>query len=314
MTAYFLRRLLMLVPIVIIVSFGVASLMRLVHGDPASLALGEGASDADRAAFNQAYHLDDPLPVQYVRWWGDVFQGNLGTSVVSRTNVTEELQRRLPVTIELLVLATLMTAVIGIAFGVVSALKQNSPVDYSVRMFSMLGLSIPSFWLGTLALVMPAIWWGYLPPLQKISLMTDPIRNLQQYWLPALTMAVGSSAIVMRIARSSVLEVMRNDYIRTARAKGLRSKVILWRHALKNAIIPVITLLGLQVAALIGGTVIIESIFNLQGLGTFLINSIQARDYPSVQGLVLFFAVTTIVVNLLVDMSYALFDPRIRYS
>jgi len=313
-TAYFFRRLLLLIPLVILVTFGVASLMRMVHGDPATLALGEGATPQDIQTFRHAYHLDDPLPVQYLRWWGDVFHGNLGTSVVSRTNVTLELQHRLPVTLELLILSTLMTAVIGISFGVVSALQQNSPMDYMVRLFSILGLSIPSFWLGTLVIVLPAIWWGYLPPLQRINLMDSPIRNLQQYWLPSLVLAIGGSAIVMRIARSSLLEVMRNDFIRTARAKGLRSNVVLYRHALKNAIIPVVTILGLQVAALIGGTVIIESIFNLQGVGTYMINSINARDYPSVQGMVLFFAVVIIVVNLIVDMSYALFDPRIRYS
>lgn len=314
MTAYLFRRLLLLIPLVILVTFGVASLMRLVNGDPATLALGEGATPQDIQAFRHAYHLDDPLPVQYLRWWGDVFHGNLGTSVVSRTNVTIELRHRLPVTLELLILSTLMTALIGISFGVVSALRQNSPLDYIVRLFSILGLSIPSFWLGTLVIVLPAIWWGYLPPLQRINLTDSPLRNLQQYWLPSFVMAIGGSAIVMRIARSSLLEVMRNDFIRTARAKGLRSNIVLYRHALKNAIIPVVTILGLQVAALIGGTVIIESIFNLQGVGTFMINSINARDYPSVQGMVLFFAVVIIIVNLAVDMSYAFFDPRIRYS
>jgi peptide/nickel transport system permease protein len=314
MATYTLRRLLLIVPVVFLVTVGVSALMRLVPGDPATQALGQQATDEDRQRFREAYHLDDPFFVQYFNWWGDVFQGNLGTSVVQRTNVTEELKTKLPSTLELLVLSVFFTLLIGIPAGILSALRQNSPIDYGVRFMSILGLSIPSFWLGTLVIVMPAIWWDYLPPLTRVGIMENPLRNLQQYSLPALVIAVASSAGIMRLTRSSVLEVLRNDYIRTAWAKGLTQRVIVVRHVLKNAMIPVITVLGLQVAALVGGAVIIEVIFNLPGLGTLFINSIVYRDYPVIQGLVLFLATIFLLTNLLVDLSYGLLDPRIRYS
>jgi peptide/nickel transport system permease protein len=314
MTTYAIRRLLLTLPVALLVTLGVAGLMRLVPGDPATQALGQQATNADREKFREAYHLNDPFPVQYVDWWRDVFHGNLGTSVVQRTNVTSELKNKLPSTLELLVLSVILTALIGIPFGVISAVRQNSLLDYGIRFVSILGLSIPSFWLGTLLIVMPSIWWGYLPPLSKVSLFEDPLKNLQQYSLPSLTLAVGSSAGIMRLSRSSVLEVMRNDYIRTARAKGLAGRVVILRHVLKNAMIPVITVLGLQVAALIGGAVIVETIFNLQGVGLLFINSIVYRDYPVIQGLVLFIAVMFLLINLAVDLSYGLLDPRIRYS
>jgi len=183
-----------------------------------------------------------------------------------------------------------------------------------IRLFSIGGLSIPSFWLGTLVLILPAIWWDYLPPIGKVGFIDSPARNLQQYVPAALTLAIGGAAGVMRLTRSSVLEVLRNDYIRTAFSKGLRERVIVTRHVLKNALIPVITVLGLQTAALVGGAVIIETIFNLPGVGLYLISSIMYRDYPSIQGIVLVLAVVFLVLNLLVDLSYGLLDPRIRFS
>lgn len=303
-----------MVPLIIIVTFAVATMMRLVDGDPATIALGENATEEDREVFRETYHLNDPLPVQYFRWWGDVLQGNLGSSIAQKTNVTDELQARLPITLELLVLSMLMTSAIGVSLGIISAFRQNSAPDYIVRMMSILGLSIPSFWLATLAIILPAIWWGYLPPLSRTPLTEDPLQNLQQYLLPAFVLSISASAIVMRLTRSSMLEVLRHDYIRTARAKGLSQGKILMRHALKNALIPVITVLGLQIIGLMGGSVIIESVFNLQGIGSFFINAINVRDYPSVQGMVLFFAVTAMLVNLIIDTSYAFLDPRIRLS
>jgi peptide/nickel transport system permease protein len=314
MRAYAIRRLLLMVPLLLLVTFAVASLMRLVPGDPATLALGESASKADLVRFRAAYHLNDPLPVQYLHWWSDTLHGNLGKSVVQRTTVTKELRNRLPSTLELVVLSMALTVLIGVPFGIISAVKQYSVLDYGIRLLSIGGLSVPSFWLGTLVLLLPAIWWGYLPPLTKVALTRDPARNLQQYALPSLTLAIGASAVVMRLTRSAVLEVLRNDYVRTARAKGLRERVVIQRHVIKNSLIPVITVIGLQVAGLIGGSVIIESIFNLPGVGVFFINSITARDYPSIQGMVLFFAVTFMLVNLTVDLCYGVLDPRIRYT
>jgi len=314
MRTYALRRLLLMVPVIILVTILVASMMRLVPGDPAALALGQAATEADREKFREAYHLNDSLPVQYVRWWSDVFQGDLGKSVVHRTTVTDELRTRLPSTIELLLYSLFLTIIVGVPFGVLSAIRQNSPPDYLIRFLSIAGLSIPSFWLGRLLLTLPAIWWDYLPPLGKVGITDDPLKNLEQYLLPSITLAAGASAGIMRLTRSSVLEIMRNDYIRTARAKGLNERTVIWRHVLKNAFIPVVTVLGLQAAALIGGAVIIETIFNLQGVGLLFISSIFNRDYPVIQGLVLFLSVIFLTINLLVDLSYGLLDPRIRYS
>ena len=313
MGRYAMRRLLVMIPVILLVTIGVAGMMRLVPGDPATLALGQQATEEDRDRFREKYHLNDPFIVQYVNWWGDVAQGNLGTSVVQRTNVTDELKDKLPSTLELLILGTFFTIIIGVPLGVVSALKQNSILDYFIRFLSILGLSVPSFWLATLVIVLPARWWGYLPPLSKVEFWDDPLRNLQQYSVPALVIAIAASAGIMRLTRSSVLEVMRNDYIRTARAKGLRERLVVVRHVLRNAMIPVVTVIGLQIAALVGGAVIIEIVFNLQGIGFLFINSIIYRDYPVIQGLVLFLATIFLLINLAVDLSYGLLDPRIQY-
>lgn len=315
MRRYIIRRLILMIPVVLIITFAIASLMRAVPGDPATLALGQEATEADRERFREAYHLNDPLPVQYVRWWGDVLlRGDLGKSVVQRTNVTAELRSRLPSTLEMLIFAVILTALIGIPFGVMSALKRNSAVDYGLRLFSIGGLSIPGFWLGTLLLILPAIWWDYLPPIGKVKFNEDPLRNLEQYILPSLTLAIGSSAGIMRLTRSAVLEVLRNDYVRTAYAKGLRERIVVVRHVLKNALIPVVTVLGLQMANLMGGAIITETIFNLPGVGLLFIQAIFTRDYPVIQGLVFFLALVFVFTNLLVDLSYAWLDPRIRYS
>jgi peptide/nickel transport system permease protein len=314
MRRYIARRLLLIVPVLLMITLAVALLMRLVPGDPATLALGQAATPADRQAFRHAYHLDESIPVQYVHWWQGVLEGNLGSSVVHRTTVTAELRTRLPSTLELLVLGVIFTTIIGVPAGVISAVKQNSPLDVTARLLSICGQSVPNFWLGTLALIMPAIWWNYLPPITKVSLTTHPLQNLQQYALPAFVLAVGSASGIMRLTRSAVLDVLGNDYVRTARAKGLSGGVVVMRHVLKNSMIPVITVLGLQVAALFGGAVILETIFNLQGIGLLFIDSIGTRDYPVIQGLVFFLAVMFLLVNLVVDLSYAWFDPRIRYG
>ena len=314
MRRYIIRRLLLTIPVILLITLLVAALMRLVPGDPATLALGQSATEEDRAAFRRAYHLDDPILVQYARWWGDVLRGDLGRSVVQRTDVTSELRARLPSTLEILLLAVFFTVLIGVPLGILSAIARNSPLDYGMRLLSIGGLSIPSFWLGTLALLMPAIWWDYLPPIGKVSFFDNPKQNLEQYLVPSLVLAIGGSAGLMRLTRSAVLEVLRNDYVRTAYAKGLRQRIVVIRHVLKNALIPVVTVIGLQVAALIGGGVIIETIFNLPGVGLLFIASITARDYPVIQGLVLFFAVFFLLINLVTDLSYALLDPRIRYT
>jgi peptide/nickel transport system permease protein len=315
MARYVVRRVLLLVPSIIIITFAVASLMRVVPGDPATLALGQQATEADRDAFRDKYDLNDPLPVAYAKWWGGVFQGDLGESVRSQTNVVAELKARLPTTLEMLVLAVLFTVIVGVPAGILAGVWRGSPFDYGVRLLSVGMLSVPSFWLGTLAILLPSIWWGYLPPIGgRVGLFEDPVANLQQFWLPSLILGIGASAGIIRIARSSVLDVSRTDYVRTAYAKGLRERVVIYRHMVRNALIPVITLIGLQIAALFGGAVIIEQIFSLRGVGLLFLSSISNRDYPMVQGVVLFLATVFLLTNLLIDLSYAYIDPRIRYS
>ena len=314
MTSYIIRRLLLLIPVVIIITFGVTSLMRVVPGDPATLALGQQASEEDRERFREQYHLNDPVVVQYARWWGDVARGDLGTSVRQRTDVTAELRHRLPVTLEMLVLAVGFTVVLGIPAGVVAGIRRGSVFDYGVRLVSIAGLSIPSFWLALLFLTLPFIWFGYQPPLDRPGLFEDPLRNLERFWMPSFVLAVGAAAGVMRITRSAVLDVLRNDFVRTAYAKGLNERVVVIRHVARNAMIPVVTLFGLQIVGLFGGAVIIEQIFTLPGVGRLFLTSLINRDYPMIQGIVLFLAVVFMTINLLVDLTYAAIDPRIRYS
>jgi peptide/nickel transport system permease protein len=311
---YIVRRLLLMAPVILIITAAVTMLMRVVPGDPALVVLGQTATEEDVRAFHEVHHLDDPVIVQYLYWWGDVLRGDLGESIVTRTSVSEELKDRLPTTIEMLVLGTLLTVLIGVPAGVISAVRRNTLLDYGVRSVSVAGLSIPSFWLGTLFLLLPAIWWDYLPPIGKVDFFDDPLTNLEQFILPALVLAIGGSATVMRLTRSAVLETMRNDYVRTAYAKGLREQMVIGRHVLKNSMIPVVTVVGLEIAGLFGGAVLLEVIFNLPGVGLLFLGSITSRDYPAIQGLTLFIAVIFLLINLLIDLSYAWLDPRIRYS
>ena len=220
---------------------------------------------------------------------------------------------RLPVTFELALLAIAISSLLAILVGVISAIRQDTPIDYIVRVMSIGGLSVPEFWIATLIIVFPAIWFNYLPPMRYTPIFVDPWANLQQFGIPAFTMGVRMSAGVMRMTRSQMLEVLRQDYIRTAWAKGLRERVVIYRHALKNALIPVITMMGTQFSSLMGGTVIVESIFSLPGVGRLMLDSIQVRDYTQLQGNVLFLAIVFLTMNLIVDLTYAWLDPRINY-
>jgi peptide/nickel transport system permease protein len=242
-----------------------------------------------------------------------VVMGNLGKSLWSSTPVNEEIARRIPVTLELAILTVLVSTFIAIAFGIISATRQDTILDYLLRVLSIGGLSIPNFWVGTLLIVFPVIWFGYMAPLTYIPFDKDPAGNLRQFLVPAIALAIAQSASIMRMTRSSMLEVLRQDYVRTAWAKGLREWVVILRHALKNAMIPVITMIGTQFAYLLSGTVILESIFGLPGVGRLMLESITQRDYTLLQGNVLFIALAFLIINLLVDLSYAVLDPRIRY-
>jgi peptide/nickel transport system permease protein len=314
MTPYIVRRLLMLIPVLIGISMLVFVTIRQLPGDPAIAILGPTAQPAEIQDLRRDMRLDDPLPVQYATWLGNALRGDFGNSPKLHGPVTEEIWNRLPVTIELVVMAMFLSLVIGIPSGVLSAVKQNSPLDLAARFFNILALSIPSFWLATLLLLLPAIWWGYAPPIGYVPLWEGPRTNLEQFYMPSIALAAASAATIMRMTRSSVLEVMRADFVRTARAKGLRERNLVWTHVLKNSMVPVVSVIGLQLAILLGGQVVVEEIFQLPGVGRLLIGALANSDYLVVQAIVLYIAVAVVLVNLAVDLLYFLLDPRIKYA
>ncbi|OAI39221.1 hypothetical protein AYO38_01735 [bacterium SCGC AG-212-C10] len=309
-----MRRLLLLIPLLLGLSIVIFVVMRSLPGDPAAARLGPDARPETIAAVRAELKLDDPIPVQYLTWMKGLVRGDLGDSYLFRAPVTEQIRKRLPVTFELVVLGMLVTIVVGIPSGILSALKRNSTTDYIVRVINVLLLAVPGFWLATLMLLLPSLWWGYAPPIGYTPLWEDPLKNLEQFYMPAFALGAASAAAVMRMTRSVVLEILSMDYVRTARAKGLRQRVIIIRHVLKNAAIPVMSLIALQAAVLIGGQVVIEQIFTMPGVGRLLVESVLLRDYNVVQGVVLYIAGAVLVVNLLADISYAYLDPRIKYS
>lgn len=315
MRAYIARRLLMSVLILAIISVGVFWLLRLGPGDIAQIALGQGASQQQVEEMRDHLGLNAPTHEQYVRWMRQILTGDLGKSAVSGTPVTSELTSRLPITAELLIITILVTVTIGIPAGIVSALYRNSVTDYVARVAATVGLSVPIFWVATLVIILPSQWWGYSPPLGRtVGFFDDPLGNLRQFLPPAIILGAASASGIMRLTRSALLEVLRQDYIRTARAKGLRERFVIWRHALRNSMIPVVTVLGLQIAGLLGGTVIIEQIFTLRGLGNYIFQSIVIKDFAVVQTMALYIAVIVVLMNLTVDIMYAWLDPRIRYG
>jgi peptide/nickel transport system permease protein len=310
---YFAKRLLVAIPSLVIASLIVFTLPRLIPGDVVQLMLEEKAYARDLDELRARLGLDRPLAVQYVEWLGRVLRGDLGESLWTKRPVLEELQRRLPVTLELGFFATVFAVIIAVPVGVVSATRQDTLRDYLARSIAILGLSVPGFWLATLVIVLPAIWWGWRPLTGFTEFATDPLAHTIQFLLPAVILGIASSAALMRLARAMLLEVLRQDYIRTAWAKGLRERVVVMKHSLKNAIIPVVTVLGNQIAQIVGGTIIIEQIFGFPGMGRFLFDAINQRDYPVIQGVNLVVVSAIVLVNLTVDALYAVLDPRIRY-
>jgi len=305
----------MVIPVLLGVTLVTFFAMRVLPGDLARTTLGENATPEAVAAFREEHNLDDPLVTQYLRWVGGLLTLDLGESFRSADRpVLDEILRRIPVTFELTVVALAVSLLISFPAGIISAVKQDSIVDYISRVLSMAGLAIPSFVMGSLMITLPAIWFGWIPPLRYTGFTDNPIDNLGQMVLPAIALGLGLAGSVTRMIRSQLLEVLRQDYIRTARAKGVAGHVSVQRHALRNALIPVLTVIGLQLGVLLGGTIIIEQIFALPGLGRLMVESVNLRDYPMVQGVVVFLAFAYVVVNLLVDLSYAWLDPRIRYS
>jgi peptide/nickel transport system permease protein len=314
MRTYLLARVALLVPVLFGVSVVTFALIRLVPGDPVAVVLGPDsrARPEDIAAIRAAFGLDEPPPLQYVRWMGHVLRGDLGTSFRSGRSLTEELALRLPVTVELTVLAAVLGLVPALLVGVLAAVRRNSAADYIATMTTLVGVSVPNFLLATLLVLAFSLWLRWLPPIGYVELNKDPLGNLRTMLLPSLSLGLPFAAIMMRITRSSILEVLGQDYVRVARAKGLPSVRVLGGHVLPNAAIPVITVAGIQIARLLGGAVIVETIFGLPGIGRYVFEAIGTRDYPVVQGVTLVVALVFVLVSLIVDVLYAMVDPRLR--
>jgi peptide/nickel transport system permease protein len=316
MRTYLAKRILLIVPTLLGVASLVFVIMRVIPGDVALLILGGDSGQIDRAQLAAMHHrlgLDQSLLVQFGTWLWAVLHFDFGVSLWTGRPVVEELLVRLPISLELAILATIVAVVLAIPFGMLAAVRQDSWVDYVIRVVSIGGLAIPSFWAGILVILFLVIYFGWGPPLEFTPPWVDPWANIQQMVWPVLTVGYRYAAVTTRMTRSTLLEVMREDYIRTAWAKGLGERVVVVRHALKNAMLPVITLIGTEFAFLIGGLVVTETVFTLNGVGRFVVDAVAHRDYPVVQALVFVIAFGFVIVNLLIDLTYAWFDPRIRY-
>ena len=315
MRRYIVGRLLLMIPTLIGVAILTFVIMRAVPGD--IVALRYAGSSVPQEIIDQERHilgLDKPMWAQFVDWMTSISRFDLGQSLWTGHSVVEEVQVRVPLSIELAVLATLFAVALAIPLGVVAAVKQDSWIDYAIRVFSIGGLAMPSFWIGIMMVLITLTLWGWAPPVVFTPLFDDPVANLAGLILPAVAVGYRYSAVSMRMTRSTVLEVLREDYVRTARAKGLRETIVVVRHALRNALLPVVTVVSLEFAFLIGGLVVTEQVFNLNGIGKLLVDAVAHRDYPLIQALVLLLAAVFVLVNFVVDLVYVVLDPRIRYS
>ena len=325
MQAYIIRRVLLVIPTIFVASLIVFFAIRFIPGDVVSqMASGIGImSDMNKEEVRKRLGLDVPNFVQYGRWLGVIrdqhgsfsglFQGNLGLSLWNQLPVTGIVLKRLPLTFELALLTLTIAVLIGIPIGIYSAIRQNTMGDYTARSFSMFAIAMPDFWLGTLVIVFPSLWWGWSPPIKYIRFTQDPLQNLGQFIVPSIVLGMLMSGLVMRMTRTMMLEILRQDYIRTGWSKGLKEKVIILRHALPNALIPVVTVIGYMLPWVIGGSIITERIFGLPGLGHLLVQSINERDYTVISGITIFMALIMVLANLVIDLTYAVLDPRIRY-
>jgi peptide/nickel transport system permease protein len=314
MRQYLLKRLLLVVPTLLLVSLIIFALQRLIPGDVVVLMFEEKAYAKDLDALRAKLGLDQPLYVRYFTWLGKAVQGDLGESLWTKRPIMEEMARRLPISIELSAMAIFVALCVALPIGVLAATRQDTLKDYVARSAAIIGLSVPAFWKATLVIVLPSIWFGWAPPLQFTPWSQNPWQHLSQFILPALILGIGPAAGIMRLTRALMLEVLRQDYVRTAWSKGLRERRVVLKHAFKNAIIPVVTVVGLQIGQVASGTVIMETIFGLPGMGRFLVDAMVQRDYPVVQGVILISAAIHVFMNLLVDLTYAQLDPRIRYQ
>ncbi len=335
MRAYIIRRLLLIIPTLFILTILVFLSVRFIPGDVIDVMMSRmemyfNWDERDREVLEHKLGLNVPVHVQYGRWIGvlptpdwvtgesrynGLLQGTLGQSLLrGQEAVEEKIIGRLPVTIELGVMAIVIGLVIALPVGIYSAIRQDTAADYAGRSIAVIGLATPNFWLGIMVMIFPALWWGWSPPMELVSFTEDPLGNLGVFLIPSLILGTAMAAATMRMTRTMMLEVLRQDYIRTAWSKGLKEKVVVIRHALKNALIPVVTLIGLQLPILVGGAVIMENIFNLPGLGRLLLNALNDRDYPMVSGINLVFATGVVGINLFIDLFYAFLDPRVRYE
>ena len=318
MRAYLIRRLLAVIPTLILASMLVFVVVRIIPGDIIDLMITQhdvADEEVTRQKIEEALGLNEPIYIQYYRWVKEIIvHGSLGKSLWKDKTVIEEMVARLPVTFELGIIALTIGLSLAMPIGIYSAIRQDTAGDYIGRTIAILGVAIPGFWLGTMIVVYPALWWGWSPSIDLTSIRVDPIKNLKTFIIPGAVLGFAMAGVTMRMTRAMMLEVLRQDYIRTAWAKGLKERVVILRHAVKNALIPVITLVGLQLPILVGGTVVIEQIFVLPGMGLLMIEAVQQRDYPIVTGVMAFIGLIVLVVNVLVDISYGFLDPKVRYQ
>ncbi|MFW6409579.1 MAG: ABC transporter permease [Halanaerobiales bacterium] len=311
--SYLLRRLILLVPLLLGITLLVFISINFIPGDPVKIMLGIEATGEMVEQLRIEHGLNQPLYIQYFSWLGRIMKGDFGRSIVSGNAVASEITKRWPVTLQLVFLSSALSIIIAIPAGIISAVKQNSFVDYFIRVISLSFISLPSFAMAIFLILFVSLVYGWMPPLGFANLWESPLIALQIMALPVIALGVRLSAVLSRMLRSTMLEVLREDYIRTARAKGLKEKTIVYKHAVKNAFIPVLTMIGMQIGYLIGGTVIIELVFSLPGLGRFLLTGINNRDFPVVMAITLLIAVSFALINTIVDILYGVFDPRIKY-
>ena len=315
MIEFLARRVLVLIPVLFFMSVIVFGVLRLIPGDPVDVMMGADQVDAQtRQALRHELGLDLSLPHQYLRWVGRVVRGDLGRSVRNRESVVALIADKLPKTLLLTAASSLVALVVALPLGILAAVRRNTGADYAAMVFALLGVSVPNFFLGILLVLAFAVGLGWLPSQGYASVVMQPVQALQYLLLPALTLGLAMAGVVTRMVRSSVLEAIGQDYVRTARAKGLSERGVVWKHALKNALIPTVTVVGLQFGTLLGGAVVVEQVFSWPGIGWLVVQSIFARDYPVVQGVTLVVGVLFVVINTTVDVMYSVLDPRVRVA
>jgi peptide/nickel transport system permease protein len=319
MRTYLIRRLLLFVPTLLGVSIAIFILLRVIPGDIASIILGGpsgegGYSLEELEELRELLGLNRSIVVQYFDWIWDMIRGDLGDSYLLSRPISDELQRQFPVTLELALFAAVIITVIAIPIGVVAAIKRDTLIDVILRGWAILGLAAPTFFVALLVILGLSLYLRWLPPVGFVHLWDDPIKSVQQLLIPALALGFSTNGLLLRMTRTQLLEVLGEDYVRTARAKGLSESIVIWRHAVRNALLPIVTIAGFQIGGLLSGTVVIETVFNIPGVGQGLVRGLNSRDLPLIQAYILYFATMALTVNLLVDLTYAWLDPRIRYD